>query len=160
MKMWGKPRTASPSPPTSRHSGMPPMSPLKDGSEKHGNITKGIYLSYRGHPQKQAPRVDDLHPDSSTKTGLQRGWLGLQAGKKKKKAKSRSTRGAVARTRLAVGRYISQRDMSFPAAMPSRIMVEEMSTMGAEMISILKLLARVSSRPWNPSGTLSLASRT
>ena len=87
MKMWGKPRTASPSPPTSRHSGMPPMSPFKDGSEKHGNKTKGICHSERGHPRKQAFCVDDSgsRQVASTKTGPQRGWLGLQAGLPTKK---------------------------------------------------------------------------
>ena len=43
------------------------MSPLKDGSEKHGNKTKGICLSYRGHPQKQALNVDESSPSHPQK---------------------------------------------------------------------------------------------
>ena len=90
--MWGKSRTASPSPPTSRHSGMPPMSPLKDGSEKQGQKRKedarvkgAIHKNRpsawmarasldRGHPQKQASSVDDSGSRRSmhTETGPQR----------------------------------------------------------------------------------------
>ena len=90
--MLGKPRTTSSSPPTSRHSGMPPMSPLKDGSEKHGQKRKeyarvkgAIHKNRpsawmarasldRGHPQKQASSVDDSGSRRSmhTETGPQR----------------------------------------------------------------------------------------
>ena len=75
------------------------------------------------HPQKPASSVDEsgfTRPGLSTKTGPQRGWLGLHevrihknrplawmtlapGGAAHKKARSRSHRGAAARTRLAAG---------------------------------------------------------